>query len=537
MASCPRCGQDEIDRPRPEWIQGWTGTACTACGYLHAGFGQPRARRSIPKIFILGVLVWLFGQGLLAWWPMLARDLPHEVDDSYARIIRARRMVEPFTALESIREQCAKPTQDPELAYRRHRARIELLLDYSPGYHWVLIALERVTGSWERALAILEGLGPFVMGFAIIYLGLALIGLEATGFALIILGCHMGPSQGTHYLTPWVAATTVAMIGLARLIRSDGDDTRSIFLASILAMVLHPIGKTLAIVLILAGTFGAPRCLSMPSRNRWLWLTGISVLFVTCWESTASTHLTLAQGVSWTSYANEIARSIIMSGCSVYERLKSWGGLAGLATMLAIGGAFTLETVEGAWLLIIVGAWMPVMLGSLLFILPRQPGELFARMSVIPWVIVALLIGRAFQELAKLSSGRVRELVLWLLLAESIARGCHHLRLIAGDVIQRQALELDRRHPPALVEMAGVEDVIYYNDPYSMLFCLAQGCGSRMSLYRETMDHTDLPALQDVRWVVGVHREDPESIIPEALRAQKFALRLVTRNMAVWEVL
>ncbi len=227
-------------------------------------------------VLLAGLAVYVAAQGALVLVPLWARDLPPEVDDSLAFLVRTQVMEECFfqdcPALDDLKAQFLQPTGDIQVARQRILASFPFPL-YHPLFSAVLLGLKYAGLDLITAYKVLWSFAPLAFGAAFGWLLASLWGMLPAGAALFLIAFKVYPSNGLHYLTPSNFAMGMAVIMWARLVERRGNAPWTLVVGSLLLICTHPIGGVYALLSFALAVFASER----ESRRR-VWIAASVVL-------------------------------------------------------------------------------------------------------------------------------------------------------------------------------------------------------------------------------------------------------------------
>lgn len=192
-----------------------------------------------------GLLLFVIAQSYLILQPLWTRDLPPEVDDSLAFLVRTQEMDECFAqncpALQDLKTQFQDGTNDPRVIRQRELASFPFPF-YHPLFSVLLLGLARFVPDLITAYKILWSFAPLGFGVAFACLLSVLWGRAAAGVTLGLLAFKVFPCTGLHYLTPSNVAMGIAVCICARIIQRRGNVPWTLALGTPVLLTIHPIG-------------------------------------------------------------------------------------------------------------------------------------------------------------------------------------------------------------------------------------------------------------------------------------------------------
>ncbi len=463
---------------------------------------------------LAGLALYTLVQGLLVWVPLWTRDLPPEVDDSLAYLVRTRQMEECFfqdcPALLDLKEQRQIGLDNPRVV-RAHDLSAFPFPIYHPLFSALILGVQAFTGDLITAYKVLWSLSPLFFGTAFACLLTVLWGKAAAGVTLALLAFKIFPDTGLRYFTPSNLAMGVAVLMWARIIARKGYAPWTLLLGSMVLVSSHPIGFVHVLassgIALLAAQNGSMRKVWASTLAVWLLLaiTGVFASFI------REPHLIDAASMLGSfsrpaGLASALASNLqaVVVGLS---RLKdSLFGEPGLL-LLAVATGFLLSTAEQRRIL----KRILLVLCAVLFIslfhshVVSPAGDLFFRLWIPPAVIMAGAVGQAMARFAVEAleamreshgpaSGTARALVertwpaLFFLMLVGYAAGTavtggEHLVATAEHMRNRQDLTFSRDQVETLLTRAGPSDRVLYTGAMPMAFFFAQGAMRHGAVY------------------------------------------------------
>ncbi|MCP4667340.1 MAG: hypothetical protein GY849_13345 [Deltaproteobacteria bacterium] len=474
-----------------------------------------RLRHAISWLILLtGLIIWISAQGYLVLGPLWDRNLPPEVDDSLAYLVRTQEMETCFfqdcLALEDLRTQLHVDSPDPDITRQRQIAGFPFPF-YHPLFSIILLFLKRWTSDLATAYKVLWSLGPLLFGLGFACLLSSLWGRAAAGFALLMLSFKVFPGPGLHYLTPANLAMGAALFLWARIIARQGNAPWTFLIGSAVMLALHPIGGIYAAMAALLAWQ-----ISQKDRRRRMGIV-ILILF-----SIVSGAVVAAIFVKQPSLFNpfdylaqfpgigEVVRTYLSNISEVLIQIVQikdglFGPLSLFGCVLAFGffSAPKERRKTAARMILIYGVFL---FGALYHTDPLwAPGSLFLRM----WIpLVAILFGAvasgfcfALRGSLGLLKDRLRDpreragfaiqkiwpaLVLALVLGYTIDTsfsGSEQIYATRGYMHDRQALRFDPSQPELLMSQAKPGDRVLYTSTMVMAFYFIHGALEQGAVY------------------------------------------------------
>ena len=463
---------------------------------------------------LAGLALYTLVQGLLVWVPLWTRDLPPEVDDSLAYLVRTRQMEECFfqdcPALLDLKEQRQFGLDDPKVL-RAHELSSFPFPFYHPLFSFLILGAKSIPGDYITAYKVVWSLSPLLFACAFACLLSVLWGKHAAGIALGILAFKIFPDTGLHYFTPSNLAMGLAVFMWARLISRKGDAPWTLILFSMLLILTHPIG---AVYVVMAMTFSAASASGTAQRRVRLTLLTVPLVSILglCLASLLDgpplIHIFKAVHFvpSLTQFVTACSFNIkgIVLGIS---RLKEslFGDFALFLSAAILG--FVLTPSQHRRVL-----WRVIFIYSFVLILSlypthavSPPGDIFFRLWIPLVAIIFGAVGMAAATLAQEALRILRDGVRWdeggirtilaqswpLLLLGMLAgysggtalKGGEDLYTLGDHMRNRQALKFDAAQVESVLSQTGQSDRILYTSIIPMQFYFAEGAMLRGAVH------------------------------------------------------
>lgn len=465
-------------------------------------------------VLLAGLALYTVVQGLLVWVPLWTRDLPPEVDDSLAYLVRTREMEECFfqdcPALLDLKEQRQIGLDDPAVV-RAHALSAFPFPIYHPLFSLLILGAKTLTGDLVAAYKVLWSLSPFFFGTAFACLLAALWGKAAAGVTLALLAFKIFPDTGLHYLTPSNLAMGVAVFMWARIMACGGCAPWTLLVGSIFLVLCHPVGSlhvlaSTALALLVAEKRSG-KAIWAATVTVWLLLalSGMVASFVREPHLIDLTSL-LGNGLRPADLGSALASNLqgIVVGVS---RLKdSLFGEPALFVLAAATGLFLANGTQQRLLKRVMLVLCPLLFLSLFHLHVVSPlGDLFFRLWIPPAVIMAGAVGHAMTRFAVETRKVLRESprtaaeatkavverawpALFFLMLAGYAVGVavtggEHLVATAEHMRNRQNLAFSREQVDTLLTKATPQNRVLYTGTMPMAFFFAQGALQRGAVY------------------------------------------------------
>lgn len=225
---------------------------------------------------LTGLAVYVAAQSTLVLVPLWTRDLPPEVDDSLAFLVRTQVMEECLfqdcPALEDLKAQLLEPTSDPRVTRQRALASFPFPF-YHPLFSAVLLGLKHSGLGLITGYKVLWSAAPAAFGVAFAWLLTSLWGMLPAGAALLLLAFKVYPSTGLHYLTPSNFAMGIAVVMWARIIQRKGNAPWTLVGGSLFLLATHPIGAIYVLI-----SFALALLVSARENRRRVWIAASSLV-------------------------------------------------------------------------------------------------------------------------------------------------------------------------------------------------------------------------------------------------------------------
>ncbi|NLI33204.1 MAG: hypothetical protein GX422_10580 [Deltaproteobacteria bacterium] len=476
---------------------------------------HPSASAFCEWLFLLiGLVVYVGVQSYLVLGPLWTRDLPPEVDDSLAFLVRTQEMEECFfqdcPALEDLRQQFQEATNDPRTIRQRALATFPFPF-YHPLFSAVLLGIKRLGPDLIWAYRVLWSLAPLGFGVAFACLLSALWGKTAAGATLALVAFKVFPSTGLHYLTPSNFAMVIAVLVWARIVQRRGDAPGTLLFGSFVLLPTHPIGGIYVLMSILIALFIS----GGKSRSR-IWKVAVSLL------------MTIASGVFIISFLDRPNIFNVLGAVDLFPSLVKVinayvsnvvGGLASIVNLkaglfgslpfffLALAlGVLILQLEERRVLLRIVLIYVLFLAGSLYHTHMVSPdADVFFRLWIPLVILLFGAVGKALvhsllEGLTRLKSwtqqtrqGALYEIErLWPVFVCVVLMGYAGEMILSGSEIieatrvymtDRQPLSFDRRQVERMLSESKPGDRVLYTSTMCMAYYFLHGAMQRGAVY------------------------------------------------------
>jgi hypothetical protein len=478
-------------------------------------------------------------QGYLILGPLWSRDLPPEVDDSLAYLVRTQELQECFAqdclALQDLRKQLFVSSSDPEVSRQRLIAAFPF-----PFYHPLFSSLLLLVNQWTKdlitALKVVWSLAPLFFGVGLAYLLATLWGKAAAGIALSLLAFKVFPGNGLHYLTPSNVAMGAALFVWARILSRRGDAPWTLVIGSVVLLGIHPIGGVYAIVAALWAL-----SISVDGRRMRIWVAVLAVFLILCLSLVLSSAVHRPSVFDILGYLGgfpgiaKIVKTYLTTTTEVLAQIVTMKeGLFGSFPFfcLAIGiGYFVSPEKARSTFLRTMGIYAVLLFGALYHTDPLcQPGELFLRMWIPAAVVFYGLVGTANWYTLKASLRMLKDRLgnpqrdsdfsfqkAWPAVVFAILTGFSLEMVLSGSeqvyatreyMTNRQALAFDPSQPKKLLSQARPGDRVLYQSTMIMGFYFVHGAMGLGAVYyhpvlEKTRTNSQLLKREDLRFVVA----------------------------------
>jgi len=359
-----------------------------------AGAGtRPRLTASPSALLLaVGFALYCFVQVGLILGPIIARPVPPGTTDAYVYIAKAEQLrVCPYQrcpALADLREQVRRDAMLPDrIARQRGLAHQRALLQYHLVHSGLLYGLHSIGIGYELALNVLSVASAVLVACAIAWLLIATVGLGPAGLALALLAFAVYPGyHGLHWMVPSTMALGIGLLAWAAVIARPRAVGVLLPLLVLLAAWTHPMGRIYgAAALVLYAML-------VPWRRPRGWV--VLALGVVAVASPFIVGLIidrptlgfrgLHESNGWDLWTG-IRKNLTAAWWAARPWLSERGGgpLLALAVLgLAIAGIERRRPIY-ALAAVVTG----LLIVSLVYVLPRYPGEAFQRIFV-PFAII-----------------------------------------------------------------------------------------------------------------------------------------------------
>jgi len=463
---------------------------------------------------LLGLVVYVGVQSYLILGPLWTRDLPPEVDDSLAFLVRTQEMEECFfqdcPALEDLRKQFQEETRDPRVSRQRTLATFPFPF-YHPLFSALLLGIKKLGPDLIWAYRVLWSLAPLAFGVAFACLLSPVWGKTAAGATLALAAFKVFPCTGLHYLTPSNFAMVIAVLLWARIVQRRGDAPWTLLFGSFVLLPIHPIGGIYVLMSILI----ALSISGGKSRSR-------------IWKVTVLLLMTRASGGLIISYLDRPNVFNVLGAVDLFPSLVKVvdayvsnivGALASIVNLkaglfgslplffpaLALG-FLTLQVEMRGILLRIVLIYLVFLAGSLYHTHMVSPdADVFFRLWIPLVILLFGAVGRAFvhtllEGLRRLKSwtqqtrrGALYDMEkLWPVLVCVVLMGYAGEMILSGSEIieatreymtDRQPLSFDRRQVERMLAESRPGDRVLYTSTMCMAYYFLHGAMQRGAVY------------------------------------------------------
>lgn len=465
-------------------------------------------------VLALGLAVYIAVQGYLVWGPLWTRDLPPEVDDSLAFLVRTQEMEECFfqdcPALEDLRQQFQEQTTDPRVIRQRALATFPFPF-YHPLFSAVLLGLKRLGPDLIWSYKVLWSLAPPFFGVAFAFLLSVFWDRTVAGATLALLAFKVFPCTGLHYLTPSNLATGMAVLLWARILQRQGDALWALLIGALLLPPIHPVGAVhLVIAMLLALSIAEPQ-----KRGR-VWRVAIGIggvglvgAFVLSFVGRPQI-LNVFSGMAALPSLKQVAEAYgfnVVGAAAAMVNLKE--GLFGpffVFLPAVVLGILLMPSRDRRGLMRFLIISVLVLIASLYHTHPVSPeGDLFFRLWIPMVVVLVGATGHAFVFTLSESVRRLKSFAgtavqglsrnverLWPLFVcaalvgygmETALSGAEIVEATRQYMQDRQPLSLDRKQVERMLAESKPGDRVLYTSTISMAFYFIHGAMQRGAVY------------------------------------------------------
>lgn len=502
-------------------------TDTTAGSAPPAKQGTFTVRAVARLIFAFGLTLYLICQLSVILIPMKVREMPPGTADAYSYLSKAWQLEECFKqkcqALEDLRVQLqpsphATSGQNDLRVRRFHRYVYVYHLAHSAG----AVALHRAGLSWEASINVLSVAGALAIALGTIWLLYALFGAGPAGVALFLLAFAVYPGwHGTHWIVPGNAAYGIGVVmwaGIAARLRAMWW---LMPLLSLIAVWLHPAGQIQSGMAILMWLALAEK------RDARIWtsaiLTGIAIASPSVAgyivNDPVMRFTMFVPPENWT-WSKGLVGNLKGAWKVIVEWLKSYGGPGIL--ILAAAGLFAVPAERQRRVFVFSALVALIAAGSMIYVLPHYPAELFHRVWIAVSVAMAGLAGmgvwafairqppfeltgvRSTVRLLIISLGIV--LIAYTLIAQTLL-GAASLRRKTDDMINWGRMSIDNPVAQKVIATMKPGERILYHDELALFLYTTYGAGKYGAIYYRGLKDTPeektwLAADKNVRYVV-----------------------------------
>ena len=473
-----------------------------------------RFRRGLSwAVLAAGMALWIGFQSWLVAFPLWARALFPEVDDSLTYVVKTKEMEEcplqDCRALKDLREQFSVPTSDPEVAAQRQLAGSRIFPVYHPLLSAVFLGLKAFGLDLMMVYKVVWTLGPVLFGLAFAYLLSVLWGRTAAGVALGFLAFKVFPDTGLHYVVPSNITMALAVILWARIISRGGNAPWSMVLGSVVLVGMHTIGRIYSVIAAVIALFVPGFRFTV---SRWVGIVG-SLLVVAL--AFLTPHLVnipgfvnpvpvLAGGSQLFALIKGTVASMLQSVTEVRRIAPGLLGVFPIFCGAVLFGFLTLPREQRSVVLrVVVIYWL--FLFAVLFYVSQHAADLVLRMWIPLVVILFGGVGRGLTYcvneswtwiVGRLKSppegGPVTFRTAWVLVVFAVLFGYAWQTMTSGTeqilatiryVRDREPLKFDADQPRILLDQAKPGDRVLYTSIMIMPFYFIHGAMSLGAVY------------------------------------------------------
>ena len=349
--------------------------------------------RPAALLLAVGFALYVFVQVGLVFGPIIARPVPPGTTDAYVYIAKAEQLRvclrQRCPALADLRAQVGRgPSLPDHVARQRGLADQRGLLQYHLTHSALLYALHLAGMGYELAVNVLSVGGAVMIACAIAWLLTTAFGAGPAGLALALLAFAVYPGyHGLHWIVPSSMALGFGLLSWAAVLARLRGLALILPLLILAAAWSHPIGSiygaaALALYVVLF-PWRSPR--SWAAFTLGIVAAASPIIVAQFIERPSLSFQGLHAKEGWDFVAG-VEKNLNAAWWAVRPWLNERGGAAVLALAavgLVIAGPSRRRAIR-ALAMVVVG----LAAASLLYVLPRYPGELFHRVFV-PFTIVA----------------------------------------------------------------------------------------------------------------------------------------------------
>ncbi len=499
----------------------------TASRALSASASTFTAKTVGRLIFAFGITLYFICQLSVIVIPIKFRETPAGTADAYSYLSKARQMQDCFRqrcpALVDTRAQmqpAADATrQQNDLRLRRFHRFVYI---YHPVHSAAVLGLHHAGLSWENALDAISVLGAAMIAAGTAWLLYALFGAGAAGVALFLLAFGVYPGfHGTHWIVPGNLAYGIGLLAWAAIAARVRAMAWLLPIVCLIAVWTHPAGQIhsgIAILLWLAFA---------EERTRGVWITAFasgiaaaSPTFLGLIVTDPVLRFTMFYPPENWTWQKGFVGNLKGAGKVVFGWLKSYGGPGVL--ILAAAGVFAVPAERRWRVFAFSGLVVLIALGSLVYVLPYYPAELFHRVWIPVCVAVAGLAGAAVWALALrrppfaldglrsslrlLVIGLAAVLAGYTLFAQTIT-GAAALKEKTGFMTNWGRMDIDPALHTRVIDSLKPGDRLLYRDELALFLYSTYGANKYGAIYYRGMAKTAeegqwLAKDKNVRYVV-----------------------------------
>jgi hypothetical protein len=358
------------------------------------GAGTLPQLRVQPAVLVLavGFALYVFVQVGLVLGPIIARPVPPGTTDAYVYIAKAEQLRvclrQSCPALADLHGQVDRSAKLPDrIARQRGLTHQRGLLQYHLLHSAVLLGMHSLGIGYELALNILSVAGALLIACAVTWLLYAAFGAGPAGLALALLAFAVYPGyHGVHWVVPSTMALGLGLLAWAAVVARVRGLALILPVLILATAWMHPIGSVygLAALALYAVLVTWRRPLGWAVLGLGLLAAVSPVIAAALIERPALAYQGMHANSGWGFLAG-VEKNLHAAWWAARPWLNERGG--GELLVLAVLGLAIAGRLRRRRIFALAGLVTALVAASLIYVLPRYPGEVFHRLFV-PFAIV-----------------------------------------------------------------------------------------------------------------------------------------------------
>ncbi|NDJ55328.1 MAG: hypothetical protein GYB68_19835, partial [Chloroflexi bacterium] len=275
-----------------------------------------------------------------------------------------------------------------------------MLVFYNPLHAAAITAARQITTGWVDAYTLVSGLGLVVISAGVVALLMAIWGPGPTGLTLLLLTGFIFPNQGLHYAVPGNITLGLAMLLWGHLLFRRQINPWIMLLVSTTLVLTHTVGRIYMLVALALVWLMAQRPLK--AETWWTLVAGTApILGLTLLAQLLPwPELTvLPQPIppDWT-FSSHVTDNLSATLSTVSTAVRSFGSLVMILPLSMIGFLTMAGEPRRRFIFMFGMLGGPLLLTPFYTGLSTYPGVLFARLWIVPVLLVVGLMARGLWQ-------------------------------------------------------------------------------------------------------------------------------------------